>query len=76
MPSLTVPIESIQELKSLDVYDKWLSNMKSQWDTYDRRHELSGTNGKTTKNLILYCFCWKNTPEGEPYWVDIYHKIK
>ena len=28
------------------------------------------------KNLVLYAFEWKDTPEGEKFWEDIYNDIR
>lgn len=71
MPTLTIKTESIEKLKSLGVYEKWLSNVKAQWGTYEQTQQITSNYRTALYDLLLYAFKWDITPEGNDYWAHL-----
>lgn len=71
MPKLKVKTEYIEKLKALGVYEKWLSNVKIQWDTEDCWLRERKTKIDFFSDLINYSFRYQDTPEGQTFWYTI-----
>lgn len=76
MPTFKVKTEYIEKLKQLGVYDEWLTNVKANWDDWNK--EVGGVElmiyiFPTTSfdHLIHWSFNWNNSPEGMKYWREI-----
>lgn len=71
MPSLKLKQSAVQPLIDAGIYDKWLANLKAQWN-----HKLS-VNGNLKNELeqitnagvlINRSMVWDQTPEGHFFW--------
>lgn len=81
MPKINFNTKAIKAIKSIGVYDAWVTNMIEQWNVVLKQ----SSNGKSIKALeqmtrpdeiIRYTLVWKNTPEGHNYWNDVVKKLK
>lgn len=63
---LTIKAEYLEKLKALGVYDKWLSNVKAQ---YDGKYRRKTSTADSFYDLLEMCsFRWDKTPEGHNFW--------
>lgn len=79
MPNISVKRVYIEKLIELGLYDKWLNNIKQQWDDTDNCY-LNPKSYKynsyvkvcvvniSFKAFINYSFAWYKTPEGHHFW--------
>lgn len=76
MPEIKVKTEYIEKLKALGVYDKWLSNLKAQWNVKDNCSGNSDIKPESFYaynwgNLVSWAFTWDLTPEKFDFWSNI-----
>lgn len=67
MPQLKVKTIYIEKLKALGCYDKWLSNVKIQFDSDDCQSVM----WTDWHEFINWSFSWIDTPEGHGVWDKI-----
>lgn len=71
MPTITIKTEYVEKMKQLGCYDKWLTNVKSQFGEYGHLFaEVTSFYQCISKPLA-----WIHTPEGAFYWQNIAHKF-
>jgi hypothetical protein len=72
MPTLKIKTEYIRRLKEMGVYDKWLYNVKDQWnDSRQQQIDLA----LTPADLINRSFTWGNSNEGHSFWYIVFEEI-
>jgi hypothetical protein len=78
MPSLKLKRSAVQPLIDAGIYDKWLSNLKVQWN----HKALLNTNLKihleeitNAGDLLNRSMIWDITPEGYSFWQEWKNKL-
>jgi hypothetical protein len=71
--SLTIRTSTFNELKSLGIYNKWISIVIAQWDSFPENDIIKNVNTLDLKSLLLHGFNWAFSKEGILYWSEIYH---
>lgn len=81
MPSLKLKQSAVQPLIDAGICDKWLANLKAQWNS---RRDASGSD-RTIKylegvvnasDLIMGSFRWDSSKEGREFWRELYYKME
>lgn len=72
MPSLKIKTVYIERLKAFGVYDQWLANIKAENPNDSKIEHIQKSVSFST--LINRSFIWQDTPEGDEFWLDIYHE--
>lgn len=67
MSEIKVKTAHIEKLKSLGVYDKWLANVKAQWEGDGDSIDGDGD----WEALLNSSFSYVDTFEGWQFWCDI-----
>ena len=77
MPVLNIEDVHVAKLKELNIYDKWIWNVKTQWDTRctDPVH-ISNFKSHDTHDLLRRSFKFSDSKEGTKYWSDILKQLK
>jgi hypothetical protein len=68
---LTIKPEFLEKLKKLGVYEKWLSNVKAQWNEWGVLYCDYGIMSKSWYDFIYYSFHWRTALDGRAYWYNV-----
>ena len=81
MPKIVISSEVVKFLKEKNIYDKWLDNLKAQWNVVNNTSGLinqsidSIVNTGEMSDVILKAFRWDDSNEGQEFWREIYKNI-